>query len=685
MDKQAKIAIKYLAIFALIVSVLIMCFVFASHDVSLDANSVDEDITHLYNITINNTDSGQAANITQVNITLSGNFNFTADTNGTDALATFSNTSTVLSWTNSSGYVINGSENKSFWFNATAYTPGIYNITVTTLNSSGTQETIIPITVNDKTAPAVTIVYPANATNYSLTSIDFNLTVVDNNRTDSCWYTLTDGVANSTMSNTSVTAWNATNSSIGEGTYTAKFYCNDSDNNINNSEQATFTIDTTYPLISYGVGTHSDRVNNLTEDFIYVNVSVTETNEDTITFNLYYFNSTSVNSTSHTDSTRTINWTGLTTDETYYYNVTVNDSAGNSNTTATYRISLNDSTNPLIDYGTLTESNIANISQSNVYINVSVTEKSEDTITFNLYYSNSTSLNSTSYADETRTINWTGLDDGVYYYNVTVNDSAGNSNTTEIYKITLDIVAPSISLSKSSSTKNSIIVSYSCSDTTSNVSSCSLSSSSGTVSGSTISGLNCGNSYTITVTAGDYAGNSLSSSPLYSTSGCSSSGTYTSPSWTKTYVVTDEQFEEGYTKELAKKHRFKIKIDTTYHYIGVTELTSATAKIDVSSTVQQATLSIGDIQKFDVTEDGYYDLSVKLNGIEANKADISIKSIREKVTEEVEAEEEEKEELVEEVGEIAEEKGLTWLWVLIIVIVVLVLIGVGYGVKKKKE
>ena len=81
-----------------------------------------------------------------------GDFNFSVDTNGTDASdVAFSNTSTVLSWTNSSGYVINGSENKSFWFNATAYTPGTYNISVTTLNVTGAFTSNISITVNDVT------------------------------------------------------------------------------------------------------------------------------------------------------------------------------------------------------------------------------------------------------------------------------------------------------------------------------------------------------------------------------------------------------------------------------------------------------------------------------------------------------------------------------------------------------
>ena len=39
---------------------------------------------HLYNITVNNSDVGQDANITQVNITFSVNFDVNVETNGTD-------------------------------------------------------------------------------------------------------------------------------------------------------------------------------------------------------------------------------------------------------------------------------------------------------------------------------------------------------------------------------------------------------------------------------------------------------------------------------------------------------------------------------------------------------------------------------------------------------------------------
>ena len=111
------------------------------------------------------------------------------------------------------------------------------------------------------------------------------------------------------------------------------------------------------------------------------------------------------------------------------HNVTVwvNDSAGNENSSSvTFLV---DTTYPLIDYGTGTAVDYANLSQSNVYVNVTVTELNEANITFRLY--NSTAeVNTTVFTDSTRTINWTSLPDEVYTYNVTVTDYSNSQNTT---------------------------------------------------------------------------------------------------------------------------------------------------------------------------------------------------------------------------------------------------------------
>jgi hypothetical protein len=170
--------------------------------------------------------------------------------------------------------------------------------------------------------------------------------------------------------------------------------------------------------------------------------------------------------------------------------------------------------------------------------------------------------------------------------------------------------------------------------------------------------------------------------------GTTGGGTTTASFWTAgTHAITEEQFNEGFTKEFAAKSRVRISIESAYHYVGVTELTTTTATINVSSTPQQATLSIGDLRKFEVTNDSYYDLSVVLNSINAttSKADITIKSIHEEVTEETITEEEEKEKTAK--GEDIEEKegrSLIWLWI-VIGVLVLAAAGSRVVVKKRKQ
>jgi len=165
----------------------------------------------------------------------------------------------------------------------------------------------------------------------------------------------------------------------------------------------------------------------------------------------------------------------------------------------------------------------------------------------------------------------------------------------------------------------------------------------------------------------------------------STGGSTTTSSWTITHAIGDEQFKAGYTKELGIKNRLRVSIDNEYHYIGVVELTSTTAVINVSSTPQQATLSIGDTRRFDVNDDSYYDIKVTLNSISDNKASITILSISEEVTAETEAEEEGKEAAAKGEEGVEEEKKNTGLIILIIILILAAAVGSGMAVKKKRK
>ncbi len=340
-DKRAKIALWSLFLLTGIISIMFMYFVFAAHVITTSSGttiySVNEDVGFIYNFTVNNSDAGQNNNLTQVNITLPSGFLFIpGSANGTNALGIFSNTSNVLTWSNFTYYLINGSQIRNFWFNATASTPGHYNITITTINSTDVLTTNISVTINDTTVPIVTINVPAIGINYT-SSISFNASLNENG---SMVYSLNGGITNVSMSGNQGwfgTVFNSTNSSIVNGTYTVRFYANDTSGNWNRTTLRIFGIDTNVPLISYGNGTEVDGA-NVTVANVYVNVTWTETNFKNITFILKNDTAT-VNLTTFVTATYNINWTGLPNGN-YTYNVSIFDTAENFNTTANRLINI---------------------------------------------------------------------------------------------------------------------------------------------------------------------------------------------------------------------------------------------------------------------------------------------------------------------------------------------------------
>ncbi|NOQ37338.1 BspA family leucine-rich repeat surface protein, partial [archaeon] len=96
-------------------------------------------------------------------------------------------------------------------------------------------------------APALTINSPLSQT-YSTASILFNVTATDTTGVDSCWYSLDSGT-NISMTNIG-DDWNATNTSMTDGSHTANFYCNDLFGNSNDTESVSFVVDITAPSLT---------------------------------------------------------------------------------------------------------------------------------------------------------------------------------------------------------------------------------------------------------------------------------------------------------------------------------------------------------------------------------------------------------------------------------------------------
>lgn len=129
------------------------------------------------------------------------------------------------------------------------------------------------VTINssfDGIPPVITIVSPQNTT-YTLSSIDFNVTLNENGTVR---YSLTGGVTNFTMSSTNNQNFNASNGSIADGTYTFFVYANDSAGNINSSSVG-FTINiSSAPIFSNFQNNPSNGTNYSQGAFYEFNVTL---------------------------------------------------------------------------------------------------------------------------------------------------------------------------------------------------------------------------------------------------------------------------------------------------------------------------------------------------------------------------------------------------------------------------
>ncbi|MCX8159203.1 MAG: S8 family serine peptidase, partial [Candidatus Pacearchaeota archaeon] len=159
---------------------------------------------------------------------------------------------------------------------------------------------------------------------------------------------------------------------------------------------------------------------------------------------------------------------------------------------------------------------------------------------------------------------------------------------------------------------------------------------------------------------------------------------------TMIYVVSDEQIKNGYTKLLRKGD--KIKFDN--HSLTIDYIGSNFANITIMSEPTKVKLVIGEERKFNLLEDNYFDLYVRLNGIVNNSANITIKKIYEKII--VEEKKIEKEiESSKKIYEIKEEKNnekemdirkiMTKIIVLIAIILILSVAVIVYEIIRMGE
>ncbi len=243
---------------------------------------------------------------------------------------------------------------------------------------------------------------------------------------------------------------------LGAGVYNFSMFRADTENyTIYYNETQIELTDPIFPLIDFGSITPLNG-SKFARTWIFVEASVEEDNEKNITFYLYYSNKTLLNSSTYTDSRRTINWTNLAEGK-YYYNITIFDLSNNYNFTETRSITLN-FTLPSISFVYPTESTGLAFKRNWIYANVTTSNVNQEiNITFGLYNSSGL-VNQSIFTDLRRTINWTNLPEEHYYYNVTLFDNPDGIVSTLTRDLILDLTPPNATIT---SPENNSILSYS--------------------------------------------------------------------------------------------------------------------------------------------------------------------------------------------------------------------------------
>lgn len=353
------------------------------------------------------------------------------------------------------------------------------------------------------------------------------------------------------------------------------------------------------------------------------------------------------------NSTRHFFWFNASASVPGNYNFTLITVNSSSVVYQNLSVLINDTTPPQpVSFNAPGATGYLNVSATAIAINASAYDEGTlGTINITLYNA-TVVLNSTNGSSNLAShfVNFTGLSEGVYFVNISANDSNGNVNTSvSPLRIALDTSAPTVSLSEVSSNRTAINISISISDTvTGAAGTCTSISGGGTISGNGSTqylyrtGLDCGEDYTFNVSCVDYVSNTGYGSGSFSTDSCASSGGGSSGGgggssgggtsyWENTLSVSSSDFSLGYSTVLKEKERLRISIGGSDHHVGVVDIDPSDVTINVSSTPQQAVLRINGTKLFEVTDDSYYDISVTLNDINSSRtgANITVISVHE--------------------------------------------------------
>ena len=326
-------------------------------------------------------------------------------------------------WTNSSGAIntsVTCGTNFSFIGQEGVNLASVYaNDSLGNINGA-----FVTININTQ-APSVTILSPVEGSVFgNLTNIPLNFSALDPGL-QACWYTLTEGFLNSSL----LGCLNSTFNVSSNGLYEIKVYANDTNGNVG-FDTNTFTVSVDAPSITpiSPINGYFGSLASQNISFVYL-----PTDLDLQSCSLWTNSngSFSLNQTNYTMASGQQHFFSLNlsnvSESSYLWAVGCNDTVGHNSITGNQTFYI-DRTRPVVNLNepTGTYSSLSNIPISLTYVDASPVQCIYN-ITFaatgNVVVSNSELLNcaSTTFTLDT---------ESSYFFNLAVNDSAGNINIT---------------------------------------------------------------------------------------------------------------------------------------------------------------------------------------------------------------------------------------------------------------
>jgi hypothetical protein len=412
---------------------------FAPADYTATVNVSAPGNTAPYNITLN-----QPLNSTQFNNTQNIAFNFTAYDLENATLNCSIYLDSVLNQTNSTtrnatltNFAINGiSYNNHNWF-----------VNCSDFSLSNVSETRT-FTIADTINPAINFTSPSEVSGSFIgrRNVLANVTASDSGaglkNITIYLFNSTGVLINSSGSTTNPLFSNFSVSADGIFYFNSTAY--DNSGNSNSTETRNVTIDTLNPAIAITYPANQSYNINVSA----LNYTVSDANLQACWYSLN-------NGVTNTTLTCGNNLTNMaSTEGSNTWLVGANDSAGNQNLS---RVTFSkDTINPSIIFANPTQNSSSFISRNNFLVNVSANDTNLANISLRLY--NATALiNTTNTTSTMLYINYTALNDGIYYFNATAYDTAGNLNSTETRNVTIDTLNPAINFTSPSETSGSSV------------------------------------------------------------------------------------------------------------------------------------------------------------------------------------------------------------------------------------